>query len=98
MRRGVIVTAAGPNMALALRDVALPSFERYAHRWGYDVEVGSLASDGVGADDNAQRAKWAKIALLRSALTRYDHAVWLDADVLVVRTDEDVVAHLHGDD
>ena len=56
-----------------------------------------MPADGDGADGAAQRAKWAKIDLLRRALTRYPLAVWLDADVLIVRDDEDIASHLHPD-
>jgi hypothetical protein len=78
-----------------LHDLALPSFESYASQWGYDVHSADLPVDGVGADTAAQHAKWAKIRLLRTALMAYPIAVWLDADVLLLRCDEDIVSHLH---
>ncbi|TDD69084.1 hypothetical protein E1262_13735 [Jiangella aurantiaca] len=95
--RRVIVTAAGPGMWPVLEECALPSFHRYAARWGFDVHVVRLPADGTAADAAAQRAKWAKITLLRAALERYDLALWLDADVLVLRDDEDIAGHLHAD-
>jgi hypothetical protein len=95
--RGVIVTAAGPNMRAVLHDLALPTFTRYADRWGYAVEAADLDADGVGADSGAQAAKWQKVALLRAALTRFPLALWLDADVLLARDDEDIAIHLHPD-
>jgi hypothetical protein len=85
-----------------MRDVmhhlALPSFNRYAHRWGYDVRAEDLDSDGAGANAGAQNAKWAKIRLLQDALASYPLAVWLDADVLLLRTDENIASHLQPDD
>jgi hypothetical protein len=93
--RGAVVTAAGPHMRRALHDLALPTFRRWAHRWGWTVLAHDLASDGVGADDGAQSAKWAKLRLLRAALRQYPLALWLDADVLLLRADEDVSVHLH---
>ncbi len=93
---GLLVTAAGPRMRAVLHDLALPTFGRFAGRWGYDVQAVDVPDDGDGADA-AQRAKWAKIGLLRGALSRYRLAVWLDADVLIVRDDEDIAAHLHPD-
>lgn len=93
--RGVLVTAAGPQMHDVLHDRALPTFRRYAERWGYDTTAVDLPTDGVRADSGAQRAKWAKIGLLRDALARYPLAVWLDADVLIMRADEDIATHLH---
>lgn len=93
--RGVIVTAAGPSMRSVLHDLALPSFRHYARHWGWDVLAVDLDGDGVGADPGAQRAKWAKVGLLRQALHGHRLALWLDADVLLVRADEDITLHLH---
>ena len=94
---GVVVTAAGPTMRAVLHDLALPTFEAWAARWGWTVAAHDLPVDGAAADDGAQRAKWAKLRLLRSALRHHPLALWIDADVLLVRTDEDISAHLHPD-
>ncbi|MGH8828610.1 MAG: hypothetical protein ACRDVZ_13655, partial [Jiangellaceae bacterium] len=93
--RGAVVTAAGPQMRPVLHELALPTFRRFADRWGYAVLVEDLAGDGAGADSPAQQAKWAKIRLLRAALVEFPLAVWLDADVLIVRDDDDIAEHLH---
>jgi hypothetical protein len=93
--RGVLVTAAGPNMSALLHELALPTFRRYGDRWGYEVRAVDLPDDGNAADGAAQRAKWAKIAVLRQALAEFPLAVWLDADVLLTRDDEDIAEHLH---
>ncbi|MGY1604073.1 hypothetical protein [Geodermatophilus sp. SYSU D00815] len=88
------MTAAGPGMRAALHELALPTFHRWADRWGWAVRATDLAADGVAADPGAQRAKWAKTGLLRAALREFPMALWLDADVLLVRDDEDVAVHL----
>ena len=93
--RGAIVTAAGPRMRTVLHELALPSFRRYADRWGWTVRPTDLAQDGAGADPHAQQAKWAKVSLLRQALRWYPLVLWLDADVLLTRVDEDVTTYLH---
>ncbi|MGZ5399049.1 MAG: hypothetical protein ACXWDM_03480 [Nocardioides sp.] len=93
--RGVIVTAAGPNMRAVMHDLARPGFQRYADRWGLALRVVDLETDGAQADAPAQRAKWAKIAVMRAALHEYPLVLWLDADVLVARNDNDITAHLH---
>src|SRR3954452_16957939 len=82
-------------MQAALYELALPTFRRWARRWGWAVDAVDLTADGVAADAGAQRAKWAKIGLLRSALERAPLAMWVDADVLLLRDDEDVAGHLH---
>lgn len=88
--RGAIVTAAGPGMRDVLHDLALPSFRAYAQQWGYAVHAVDLARDGRAADADAQRAKWAKLGLIRAALADHAVVVWLDADVVLLRQDEDV--------
>jgi len=95
--RGVVVTAAGPQMRAMMHQLALPTFRRFASRWGYDVRPVDLGTDGAGADSAAQRAKWGKVGLLRAALREYPVALWLDADVLLARVDEDIAIHLHSD-
>ncbi len=94
-QQGAIVTAAGPQMSRVLHELALPSFMQYADCWGWTVEATDLVTDGVGADAAAQRAKWCKIGLLRAALERHPMVLWLDADVLLTRGDEDILDHLH---
>ncbi len=94
---GVVVTAAGPQMRAVLHDLSLPTFRAFADRWGYAVSAVDLEADGIGGDRPAQRAKWKKIELMRNALARWPLALWLDADVLVMRDDEDIAAHLPAD-
>lgn len=96
--RGAIVTAAGPQMRPALHQLALPTFQRYAAAWGWVVRAEDLPADGSSADAAAQTAKWAKTRLLRAALAEHRFALWLDADVLLQRDDDDVLAHLHPHD
>lgn len=93
--RGAIVTAAGPTMRAVLRDQSLPSFRDYARKWGWSVCAHDLATDGT--DLPAQQAKWAKIELLRTALQCFPTVLWLDADVLITRNDDDVTRHLRDD-
>lgn len=82
-------------MRPALHDLAAPSFARYAEQWGWHLLIEDLPSDGAGSSPMAQQAKWVKLRLLRQALERYPLALWLDADVLLLRDDEDLTSHLH---
>jgi hypothetical protein len=95
--RGVLVTAAGPLLRPVLQDLALPTFRSYAARWGYAVTASQFDLDGIGTDAAAQRAKWQKVGLLRCALERFPLALWVDADVLILRDDDDIARHLHPD-
>lgn len=94
---GALVTAAGPQMRAVMRELALPTFERYAARWGWSVQAHDLTTDGSGADAGAQHAKWTKIRLMRDALRSHQLALWVDADVLLLRDDDDIRRHLHPD-
>ncbi len=96
--RGAIVTAAGPTMRAALYDLALPTFRAYAQAWGWSIVAEDLGQDGSGAQPGAQRAKWAKVRLLRAALAEHEFALWLDADVLVLRADDDITTRLRPGD
>jgi hypothetical protein len=96
-RDRVLVTAAGPHMGRVLEDLSLPSFARFAAKQGYAVHAARLDHDGVGADGAAQDAKWVKLRLLREALANFPVAVWVDADILILRDDDDVADHLHPD-
>jgi hypothetical protein len=82
MRKAVVTIGIGP-LAACLR-IALPSFERYAERHGYELIVG----DGSTADDRP--AAWAKIVLLQETLRRYDFALWIDADALIIDPRRDI--------
>lgn len=84
-------------MQAVMHELAAPGFQRYADRWAFDLRAVDLAADGARADPSAQRAKWAKVDLMRDALGDYPLALWLDADILVVRTDDDIADHLHPD-
>ena len=45
--RGVVLTAAGPNMRGVLQNYSLPTFRRFAERWGYSVRAVELEVDGT---------------------------------------------------
>lgn len=96
--RGAIVTAAGPRMRAVLHELALPTFSAYARVWDWEVVSEDLEQDGACADPSAQQAKWTKLRLLRAALTTHAYALWLDADVLLLRTDDDILGHLRPGD
>ncbi len=93
--RKAIVTAAGPRMWHLLERYALPTFWRFADRFAYDVLPSFLDDDGRSEDRRATNgARWAKLPLLREAAESYDIVVWLDADVMICRFDDDIASHL----
>lgn len=90
-RSRALVTAAGPRMRPVLNDLSLPTFARYAARWEWQLLVEDLVSDAGGT------VEWDKVRLLRQALDVYELVLWLDAETLLLRDDEDVACHLHPD-
>jgi hypothetical protein len=93
-----LVTAAGPNMMPVLVGHALPSFERYAAAQGYEVKVEALANDSAARKDEAAKAaRRQKIDIIRGALRVSDIALWVDADAIITRKDQDVADELRND-
>ncbi len=88
-RSRALVTAAGPRMRPVLNDLSLPTFARYASRWEWQLLVEDLVTDVGGT------AEWDKLRLIRQALEVYEQVLWLDAETLLLRDDQDVSEHLH---
>lgn len=86
-RRAIVTLADGPHLELLA--LGLPALAEYAERHGYDLIVhrGLLATD--------RPASWSKVRALRAALDRYDLAVWIDADAVVVDQSADLADDLH---
>jgi hypothetical protein len=65
-----------------------PSFERYANRYGYDLDVRTepLQYERPG--------QWNKILLLSELVDRYDVVVWVDADAVIIDASRDIADEL----
>lgn len=97
--RKTIVTAAGPNMAPVLTGISLPSFASFAERHGYKMQVNYLTEDDADRWSSAAKSvRWQKLRLIRSVLEQCDVAVWVDADVLICRSDTDILESLSASD
>lgn len=85
MNRCLVTFGVGPHAELL--DIALPSFERFAGRHGYDLVVAQPDPiDGLPPS-------WWKIPVLQDALDSYDEALWVDADVVIVDDSADLEVH-----
>ena len=78
--RAIVSLATGAHGELL--EIALPTFEAFAARHGYDVIIADVDSD--------RPPSWRKVAALRETLGEYDAALWLDADTVIVDLDDDV--------
>jgi len=69
-----------------LLEIARPTFVDFADRHGYDF----FALDRTLAPHRA--ASWSKIPLLHDLVQRYDLAVWVDSDAVIVDPTVDIAA------
>lgn len=85
MSRGCIVTAYLGDDFAQLAALTLPRMEAFAARHGYELIVHK--PDGSGFTDS-----WMKVPAIISALqSGFDFVLWLDIDVLILRTDRDIL-------
>jgi hypothetical protein len=68
-------------------EITLPTFERYADRYGYDIVIAET-------DPDLPTPHWSKALALRQALEDYEIAVWLDIDSLVTGSAPDIANYL----
>ena len=81
MSRALVTFGVGPHAELL--EIALPSFERFADRHGYELLVAEPA-------EIQRPPSWWKVSVLADALDAYDEALWLDADTVIVDDHDDV--------
>ena len=81
MRKALVTCAVGPHLELLA--IALPSFEAFAARHGYDLVLPEM--------ECRRPPSWWKVPALKAALEGgYDLALWLDADTVIVDPTEDM--------
>jgi hypothetical protein len=78
-----VLCSIGHGAHAPLLALSRPTFERYAERHGYALEI----RDEV---DPSRPAAWSKIALLLELVPNYELLVWIDADALVVDPELDI--------
>lgn len=88
MRKVIATYGLGPMASLL--GVALPTFAAYASAHGYDLFVPA----GGQFADLKRPPSWGKVPLITALLRGYDAVLWLDADVVVVRHDRDILDDL----
>ena len=81
MKRAIVTFAVGNHQDLL--ELAMPGFQDYAGRHGYDLLV-------QPPGEITRAASWHKIPLLLQALDDYDEALWLDCDIVIVDPTIDV--------
>lgn len=80
MTKAIVTYAAGAHEELL--DISLPRFQEFAGKHGYSMIVGNKLCDRPPA--------WNKVPLMIEALQYHDEVLWLDADLVIVNTDDDI--------
>ena len=75
-KRALVTVGVGPMSGVL--ECALPTFRKFAERFGYDVILGNARWSFD------RPAAWAKIPLILDALEKYDFVLWLDADTIIL--------------
>ena len=83
MRKAIVTIAAGDAYNEVWRSKALPSWERFAKRHGYDiVAFHRLLDDSPSARERSP--SWQKLLVLDHPQVRvFDRVLWLDADIII---------------
>lgn len=83
-----MIVSLGTGAQERLLAIARRSFEPYARRHGYELDLRTHAPDGP------RPTPWKKVPILREAVERYELVVWLDADVVIVDGRADIADEL----
>jgi hypothetical protein len=83
-RRGKALCTIATGRFQELLDIAGPTFERYAARHGYvlDVRTELLAPE--------RPPSWSKVVLLRELVAKHRFAMWVDCDAIIVDSTRDL--------
>lgn len=86
MSRTVVLCSIGTGPHRELLDITRPSFERWAHRQGYDLDLRE------SSPTPERPASWGKVRVIAERLATHDVVIWLDADTVVVDAGHDMAA------
>ncbi len=74
----------------------LPTWEQYARKHGYDIVV---LDDYVDGNPKGRTPNWQKLRILEHPkVNKYEHVVWLDADILINHHTAPCVVEHHDSD
>jgi hypothetical protein len=88
---GRVLVSLGTGKQRKLLRLASLSFRRFAKRHGYELELHTQVVEP------SRPPPWSKVALIRRLLDQHELVLWLDADIVVVRSDADIAGELPGD-
>lgn len=87
-----VITSIGDGYHSRLLGLSVPTMYLYAHNHNYDV---FLPSNSFFSEQTKQLpCSWWKLDVIEYLLQDYDQVLWLDADVMVCRFEEDISGHM----
>lgn len=90
-----VIVSFGVGEHKRLLSLAIPTFYLYAHNHNYDVFLPS--NDFFSNKTKENPPAWWKLDVIEYLFNTYDQILWLDADVIICRFDEDIMNNLDND-
>jgi hypothetical protein len=90
-----VLTTFGFGPQEQLLEVAIPTFYKYAQKHNYDVFIPNESF--FATTTKTRHYSWWKIELISKLFESYDKILWIDADVVVCRFDQDIMNELSVD-
>lgn len=82
MNRALVTFGDGPHEELL--EIALPSFEAFADRHGYEIVIPDFP------ERPARPQSWWKVPALLTALAEFEESLWIDADCVIMDGSDDL--------
>src|SRR5581483_11767009 len=98
VRKRIISSAYGHSRSdLAFSE---PTWRQYAHLHGWEIRIhhDEPPSDQPTERERRQQRKLHKLALLKEHLAQTDLLLWLDADTMFLRYEQDIAGSLYAED
>ena len=103
MKSKALVSFAEGAEFINLLKVALPSFYNYANAHVYDLIIPSHkyildVCNKYGWKYGERPASWMKVPILKNLLQSYDIVLWVDADIVITKSDIDIAENFINSD
>lgn len=91
-----VIASFGIGEHSRLLSLAIPTFYLYAHNHNYDIFLPS--NDFFSNKTKENPASWWKLDIIEYLFNTYDQVLWLDADVIICRFEEDISTKINSQD
>jgi hypothetical protein len=87
-----VITSFGIGEHKRLLGLSIPTFYLYAQNHNYDVYLPNISF--FNDDIKSMPPSWWKIDVIKYLFQYYDQVLWIDADVIICRFEEDIANHI----